>query len=475
MKTTISHRAPRNLRKTIQKIVFLALVLGLATSTLTGCRRLLSRKPDKPPIIIILIDTWRADHAGVYGYQRDITTNIDLFATGAVRFDNAQATASWTVPSIVSLFTGVYPWRHGITRATLDGEKGVKSQPILNPRYITLAESLKAAGYATFGVSANGHLDPKYGMGQGFDNYEVFSFSNQGQVNDTLKKWNRQLRRTYRKGQPYFLFVHYFDPHHPYLPHKKWLDEWRPGFDPKSVADYTDANKFMKKVSKQFFYDNPAEMQVLIDLYDSEIAFVDNSLGGLLSKLPGAKDAVVVVTADHGEAFGDHHNMLHGSDLYRETMRVPLIIQWPGKQFAGRSVTAPVSLVDLYPTLAGWAGAAPPPYLDGRDLRALPDRPAGDDLIYAETHRGDDHHWMAVLSGQYKWMREEDTGVEMLYRLDQDPAETRNLAEAEAEQNARLRELWEKRPHPAVLFEPGDTGKNIDPDLEKKLRNLGYL
>jgi arylsulfatase A-like enzyme len=449
------------------------LLTSLAVS-LPGCGRWL-RPPAKPPIILIIIDTLRADHVGAYGYSRPTTPNLDKFAVQAQRYDNAQAPATWTVPSMASLFTGVYPWRHGVNTATLTGHRGVEMQPVLSDRFVTLAETLKKAGYATYGATANGHMGPQFGMAQGFDHYESFMFLNRGAVAKVIENWNRDLRKLYRRGQPFFLYVHYFDPHHPYQANKPWINKWRPNVDLDWVKDIA-GNHFTGAVASGRFYEHPEEMQFLIDLYDSEVAAVDASVDQVLRVLPDLRRCLIVVTSDHGEAFGDHQNMMHGQDLYAETLRVPLFIKWPGNEFAGSLVNEPVSLVDLYPTLAKLAGAAPPDYLDGVDIRPLGrGEKSGPRAIFAATGRSDGTRWSGVLAGGFKWMRHDSVGTELLYRYVNDPTDTQNLTRRNPEAVERLRRLWDERANAEILFPPGDTGVGIDPAAREQLKNLGYI
>jgi arylsulfatase A-like enzyme len=427
----------------------------------------------RPPIVLIVVDTVRADHVGVYGAAHPTTPNIDRFAARAVRFDNAQAPSSWTVPSMASLFTGVYPWRHGVNTAESTGPTGVKGQPVLSERFVTLATALRQAGYATFGVTANGHLDPKFGLARGFETYRFFSFVKHEPVDRAFAATAPELRRALRRGQPYFLYLHYFDPHHPYLPVRPWIDQWRPDVDPERIKTLTQT-EFNRLVLENYFLQHRDAMRLLADLYDSEIAAADASVGAALRALPGADRALIVITADHGESFGDHRNMLHGGDLFAETLRVPLLIRWPGATTA-TVVPAPVSLVDLYPTLAAAAGAAPPDYLDGVDLTGLArGEPAPSRALFAATERDPRLSWSAVLADGWKWLRNEENGDELLFHVAADAADKKNVAAAEPQRVQALRELWLGRPTPDILFPPA-AGPDLDPAYREKLHSLGYL
>jgi arylsulfatase A-like enzyme len=433
-----------------------------------------AKAPSKPPIVFIVIDALRADHVGAYGYARPTTPNLDAFARGAAKFENAETAASWTVPSVASFFTGVWPWRHGVNTAESPGPTGIMGQPVLSDRFLTLAESLQQAGYATFGVSGNGHLDAKYGMAQGFERYECFSFFKRERVDRTLAAWLPELRKTYAGGKPYFLYVHYLDPHSPYFPIKPWIERWRPGLQEANIKQVTQT-EFYRLVNDEFFFQNGDAMKLLVDLYDSEIAAADDSVGRLLRALPGLDNALVVITADHGEAFGEHHNLLHGTDVYGEVLRVPLLIRWPRTKTAA-IVRAPVSLIDLYPTLATAAGAAKPDYLDGVDLAPLARGAAAPSrTLFAVTDRDPKLRWAAVFRDEWKWVFSLSHGGETLFRFPNDPLDADDRAPREPRQQAELRRLWLTRPTTEPLFPPGSTGKAIDPALRERLHSLGYL
>lgn len=454
-----------------KKTLHFAVVIVLLLLYSAGCRpHQVETTPAGRPVILIVIDTLRADHVGCYGYQRKVTPNIDAFAAGAVRFANAHAAASWTVPSMTSMLTGVYPWDHGITKAEVINNGKVGGQPILSDQFTTLAEALQAAGYATFGVSANYHLHHKFGMGQGFDQYQVFGWVNRGPVDRQVEAWQNQLFRLRAQKKPYFLLVHYFDPHHPYLPSPEYIADWRPNVDLEAEKEYFD-ERFLKEINSEEIYNDPEHLQLLADLYDGEIAATDESVGKLLQSLPDLDDSLVIITSDHGEAFGEHHNMIHGLDLYAETERVPLLIKFPGKDRAGQVVSEPVSLIDLYPTIAGFAEAEKPKYLAGVDLFAdqLAER-----TLYAMIERSSAHRWRAIITGGKKWLYEERTEEQFLFDLAADPAEKHNLIAEKSENGSDYKALWMSAARRSPLFPPGESHE-MDPEERRQLKNLGYI
>ncbi len=442
----------------------------LAALALCGCKP--ERKEAPPPIVLIVIDTLRADHVGAYGYARPTTPSLDRFAATAIRFANAHAAASWTVPSMASLFTGAYPWDHGVVKAKVtDSLNQVDFQLTLNDKFVTLASTLRAAGYETFGVSANYHMHERYGMAQGFDHYKAFGFVDRRVVDQQVGDWLGRLAEARRQRRPYFLYVHYMDPHHPYLPIEPYISEWRPKYDKDEIASLHE-KLGRHELQVDYFLARPAAMGLLADLYDSGVKAADDSVGKLLAALPDLAHTTVVITADHGEAFGDHKNMIHGPDLFGETMRVPLLVQRADGARAGAVVDENVSLVDVYPTLANLAGAKRPSYLVGVDLFGPAAKAPR--TFFAATHYLDDDPVQAVVRAPYKLVVDLRTMRAGLFDISADPKEKKNLAE---EQPALVNELLAalaKARRPRPLFPPGNAGA-IDPTLRQQLKSLGYI
>jgi len=453
---------------TLRRLTIL-LLLSLLAFSASACG-----KAKQPPIVLIVIDTLRADHVGAYGYARSTTPALDAFAKQGVRFTHTYAPASWTVPSMNSLFTGVYPPKHGVVYAEIENVT-VANQQTMSKKFITLAESLQAAGYATFGISANYHMHEQYGMDQGFDHYKTFWFADREAVDGQLEIFLPQMQRVQKQGKPYFLFVHYFDPHHPYKINKGFTERMAPELDLELVQKYS-TTKFVDWAQDGVFLREPDKMQMLVDLYDGEVAACDDSVAKLLQNLPGYKQALVVLTSDHGEAFGEHENMIHGRDLYAETVDVPLAIKLPGGKQAGLTIDTPVSLIDLYPTLATLAGAQRPKYLDGVDLAPLwsgqapPER-----LLYSFTERVRENVWAAVIGPQYKLIHSVAENKFMLFDRLNDAAETDNVYKRHYDLALEYRRLLAEARGQEPLYHPGVTGEPMTEQLRSTLRDLGYL
>jgi arylsulfatase A-like enzyme len=217
-------------------------------------------------------------------------------------------------------------------------------------------------------------------------------------------------------------------------------------------------------------------MQLIRDLYDGEVMADDDSLGQLLKQIPALDDAVVIVIADHGEAFGDHHNLSHGLDLYTETLRVPLVFKLPKNEHAGLVIENQASLIDLYPTLAGLAGAEKPKYLEGGDLSPLwSGRPMPERMLFAMTQRAPEHVWYSALGPRYKFLFFDSENRYEMYDMRRDPSEQSNIIKKQHDlaQDYR-RELAEERRR-SPLFNPSVVGAPMSDELRNALHQLGYL
>jgi arylsulfatase A-like enzyme len=321
----------------------LGLILGLA-----GCAR--SEKPDerRDNVVVVVIDTLRRDHLATYGYGRQTAPFLDRLAREGAALEGVSPT-SWTKPATASLLTGLHPLRH----------QAIGRLDALPAEAATLAERLQGEGYRTFGVSANGWVSEELGFAQGFDRLLLLDSEGSEAVN------RRLFPLLDRLAPPYFLYVHYVDPHAPYAPRTAWDGGALPAAlrdqGPVSV-DSLEANT-VKQRPRDF-------MDRVRDLYDGEIRGVDRELERLVGELERRglmKDTVLVVTSDHGEEFEDHGRMSHGLSLYEEVVQVPLVIHAPHRIAAGlRGGLA--SLVDVVPTLLDLLGHPGGEGLDGASV-----------------------------------------------------------------------------------------------------------
>jgi len=446
-------------------------LLLLVLLLLVGCSKF--KPPPVTPVYLIVIDTLRTDSLGVYGGKRP-TPFLDEFAKQAVVFDNCLSTSSWTVPSVASLFTGMYPFHHGTVKAVQDQGK-VLSQQELSAGNQTMAEVFKDAGYRTYGVSANGHIVKRYGFAQGFDEYDEYNFLAKEVVAGSWAGMLPRVTGEVRFGQPTFVMLFYFDPHHPYIPQDPYIDQYYPGWEKHERADEMYSIGFTEMHKKGEFDKEPELYNIIRALYDSEVAGMDVHLAQVIPQLPRVDDAIVVIVSDHGESFGEQGKILHGNNLHQQETHVPLIIKLPHNRLAGTRIAAPVSLVDVLPTLAALVKAKTSPRVDGVSLlpllagRELKDRPIflHLDMPWAQ-HRG-------MVRWPHKIIVRADQS-NSVFDLSADPLEERDLAGSQDAQqlDTWLKEIAEKTEND-VHFPPRVLTDEMTTDMRDKLRGLGYL
>jgi arylsulfatase A-like enzyme len=342
-------------------LLLLLLILGFGLGLVHGgCRRGETSRaeaprapsPDRPSIVLFTLDTTRADHLGCYGSASARTPALDALARDAVRFTNAHATCPITLPSHASMLTGLYPFRHGVRENTSFALPAAAD---------TLAEKLAREGYETAAFVASVVLSGATGIGQGFATFaeprrgtrpdRFFPSIRASEVNAKVRAWWEKRD----PARPFFLWIHYYDPHAPYEP-------------------------------------PPEFAQAAASPYDGEISAADAALGevlALLAPLQRAKRLLTIATADHGESLGFRGEPTHEIFVYEPVVRVPLLVRWPDGSGAGSVRDDVVSLVDLAPTILAAAGAALSADLDGVDLRPPP---AERRAVYAESW----YPWLAL-------------------------------------------------------------------------------
>ncbi|MDE0886241.1 MAG: sulfatase [Myxococcota bacterium] len=387
-------------------------------------------------LLLVTFDTTRPDRVGFYGNDEVQTRNLDRLATDGIVFSNAIATTSTTLPAHASILTGLYPHRHGAR---------VNSRQALPQSIPTLAEILKSEGYGTAAFVSAFVLDAKFGLDQGFDRYNAvtdrkgnstgYSERSAAKTTNAAISWLKRNRK-----RPYFLWVHYYDPHAPY----------------KALAQFVDATS---------------------NAYDAEIASTDFQLGRLLEAVEIADsrrrdETLVVVTADHGEALGEHGELVHGLLAQEATVRIPLLFYATEGLARGVHVPTRVSQVDLVPTITSLLGVPAPEEVDGVDLvgEVSPSRAVLSESVYGYAH----WNWApisAIYQGRWKYI---ESPRPELYDLEADALEQTNLYEENLEQAALLAaELREQRGPNAYKLPDGEF--DFEPEEIEYLRTLGYV
>jgi choline-sulfatase len=405
--------------------------------------------PPTPNILLITLDTTRADRLGAYGYGRARTPRLDRLAREGVLFEHARTAAPTTLPAHVSLLTGRYPAAHGVRN------NGVP----LSEKVPTLASALHAGGYRTAAFVSSFVLDRRFGLAPGFDHYDDRLDAGPGVAAEPVER--RGDRTVLAAGQwldenagprapsaapaahsaPFFVWLHLYDPHDPYV----------------APAPYRDA-----------FVDQP---------YDGEIAFADSVIGSLIDQLERLgllSSTVVAVIGDHGESLGDHGEATHGMFVYEAAMRVPAILRWPGSLPAGHRVAPMVRSIDLAPTLMDLAGLPPMSGVEGESLMPLVRaEAAGPVSAYGETYFPLLFmNWSPLRSLQDdRWKLIEAPEPE-LYDLVSDPSEQTNLAVREPARTAAMRRALDS----STASRPSaPAGAMPSRETVEKLAALGYV
>lgn len=450
---------PRNLA--------LAVLVVLAPYVLNGCgnddapagpkgehpRDTSSGAPNKPNVLIISLDTLRADHLSCYGNEHRTSPRIDALAAAGTRVREAWSTTSWTLPSHVSMLTGLPISVHGVCDSLL---WSLPDRPAVPLRGVWLSEVLQEEGYRTAGYFSWKYLERQFGFGVGFDTWERVPYSpatlpgigdelarlrkagdldgarelmlanadlmrvGQPTSDDCVDSALAWLDEAATDDRPFFLFVHLFDVHDPYTPPAP--------YDRAFDADYEgpiDGHDVLGPKSQVRRGMAEADLRHLKALYDGEIAWVDFQVGRLLDRLEGHEldqDTLVVVTGDHGEEFFEHGKKTHREQLYRESVHVPLILRLPGVVPEGLELEEPASLCDLLPTVLSICGAELPPAVWGRDLLDPGDPRSRQRPVYSELlafpqkgpparHLGirvEDDHWLWVRSSEGETLHHHD-------------------------------------------------------------------
>jgi arylsulfatase A-like enzyme/Flp pilus assembly protein TadD len=394
-------------------------------------------------VLLITVDTLRADHLGCYGDSAASTPVIDRLAADGVLFEQAETAAPITLPSHASILTGTYPAFHGVRN---------NGNYRLGPRAETLAEMLKSYGYKTGAVISGYPLVTRFGLSQGFDSYDDRLPPEKDRQTGYRERGAEEVSRAgiawlaASPGQRFFLWLHFYDPHAPYNPPSPYAER---------------------------FSRTP---------YDGEIAYVDNELGRVLEKLRDlglSGSTLVALVSDHGEGLGDHGESTHGAFLYESTLRVPMILSLPGPLPRGNRVATPVRTIDLVPTILRLVDLPEPDEVQGTSLLPLASRRRADLLLKSVSETllpRENYGWseMAALRiGDWKYVQ---APREELYDLKADPKETNNLAGKREGDAARMRdEIHRLMAEAAPAGAPIAYRQELDETARERLRSLGYL
>ncbi|MDH3403502.1 MAG: sulfatase [Acidobacteriota bacterium] len=445
----------------MKKLAALGALLALAAGAWLALR---DRRPTG--FILISIDTLRADHLGAYGYPLDTSPFFDEFSERGTLFTNAIVQLPGTLPSHMSIFTGLYPAEHGV----------YPPDSVLSPEIRTLPEAFQAAGYRTAGFTEGGYVAGHYGFERGFDTFRAVNTGKPGAAGrtfDLVRDWIDTLE----EGDKFFVFVHTYEVHDPYIAMEPFGRNSWPG-EPPDTWEPTGAN--LTAASLGELPVTPEAVRYFGALYDAGIRYVDEVLRGFMEHLWAAdlaRDTTVIITSDHGEEFLEHGSFVH-RQVYNETLHVPLLIRRLGQR-RGARVSRLVQSVDLAPTLLDLAG-----------IRRSGMTPSGTSLVpllrgarqatgaeaYAEGMSVPTRTlYRQTDSGLYQLLltREGDESVRReLYRLDDDPRQQKDLA---PRRSALVRELEAALERYRWDVKANAGRAELSEEQTDRLKALGYL
>ena len=454
---------------------------------------------NRPNVVLISLDTTRADHLSVYGYARRTSPKLEAFAAGATLYRHAYANGDMTLPSHASMLTGLYPTQHG-------AHADHSLYTAISDQVPTLPEVLQKAGYRNYAAVANFiFLDPRYGFARGFDTFlmprplPVVSNAATYLLRTGLYSltvpwlWTEAMRRFFTAdeiaavgetfparagGKPFFLFLNFMEAHRPLVTpghFRKMFPGYDQGFDELEIRSWE------YDVFRELHTVTPEERTKLHADYDGGIAYMDDATGRLLDRLkrqPWYDASLIIITSDHGELFGEKQLIDHGNSVDHGITGIPMIVKFP-HQKQGRVVESPVSQVDIFATIAAAAGAVAPPNA-GADL-AAGDPGAARAIVlesyptsaYITLHKKMDRMERALVKGRWKMVRS-NRGRRDLYDMASDPEETNNLWNARNDVARELDELMRNwvatRGGQVPLTKSGPS----DPEMMQRLKSLGY-
>ncbi len=472
-----THRACQRPRRALPRLEREALLALASILLLASCQ------PQESPknVVLIVVDTLRYDHLGSYGYPRETSPALDRFASEGARFEHAYASAPWTKPSIASMFTGLHANSHSV----------LALEDMLPDSANTLAEELTAAGYRAGAVISQALIGSEYNYQQGFEYF--LEDHAQGHLYVSTPAVTEQaialLDELTLEPRPFFLFVHYFDPHYFYLRHPEYDFA---GERPERIR-WSGGITGLRNLEPAA---NAEERRFLIDAYDEEIRFTDAGIGELLDALRDRKlydDSLIVFTADHGEEFFEHGWLGHSVGITEELVHVPLIIRLPCGEAAGELIKTPTSLVGLSPTILEILGIEPT-VRSFREPSFAPliheERAAAKGFVPESVYFEVDFerlleseqmksfasvHQQAIRVGQFKLVMDEQSEEFKLYDIAEDPKEDHDLSAEKPEIVQSLVLLLRKKMASLAKHRLEPERREITPEETEMLRGLGYV
>ena len=421
-------------------------------------------KKDTPPnIVFIIIDTLRADHTHMgEGESRETPALKKLFENDSAFFGSSYSNAPWTLPSISSMITSKYPSEIGV----------IKRNSKIDEKFITLAEVLKKNGYGTHGVITHIFLKKKYGLGQGFDTYlEKIDSSDNNLLSITSPEVTSEAIKIIEanREKPFFMFLHYFDPHYRYIDHEgksTYSGPFLPEEDESKKAEIIRKNQFSSN-----------DLDYFRECYRSEIRFTDKHIEIVIEKLKqqGLYDnTIIVIVSDHGEEFGERGTLGHGQSLFNEQTLIPFILKLPENYKKKITIRPQFSNIDISPTILDVAGISIPESFRGTSILNV----KGSETVFMEVNEKKYdtlYNQCAIVHKGWKLIKDFETNKFGLYDLEGDKPEKENRFEADKKVFFRMYKILKR--YIRLIEDSKHTSQEtkLTAEEQKKLETLGYI
>ncbi len=414
---------------------------------LPGCLK----REHRPNIVLILVDCLRADYLRQYGFEQNRAPFLNSLFKKSTYFERVFSASSWTAPSTASMFTGLYPFQHGVTMGLLAQMKLIEKDPTIRINRIpekveTLPEKLKKAGYATFGFSDNSNISPKQGFDQGFDLLRYWSKQGADFINQNIIALSAKIKQS----SPYFLYIHYNDLH---MPYKIEL--------PESEQTADQAMNLKKR-------------------YGLELSFVDQKIAELFKTFGWEKNTLLIFVADHGEEFNEKGFYGHGKSLYNTVIHIPLFFYYPENNFfKSQIISKNVSNIDIFPTLLEFLGLKIPDNISGESLlKLIKGEKTENRFILSHLHlrriEKTELIMKAAIYKDFKYIYRFPKN-EFFFSLKKDFQENFNVINEALKLSREFKAYYFNFEKNSVRFNPDYVGITLDPQAIQELKTLGYI
>jgi len=457
-------------------------ILSISFIFLSSCTGSRTKKLDElPNVVFIVIDTLRSDHLPFYGYSENTAPFLNELAKEGVVFNNTYSASSWTAPATASIFTSLYPFQHRVILNMLATMMFNKNNPDyriklnrIPKEIVTLGESFKDKGYATFGFADNVNIGKKEGFDQGFDKFYTFNYKRGKHLNEIVLNHSKEIK----KSGKYFVYIHYMDVHQPNHENSDWLMG-------KEIA------KISVKDSGEFNIKKKIKNETLF--YDGEINYVDRRIKELFEHFKWKKNTLVIMTADHGEELWDHGRWGHGYSLYKEVTKVPMFFYYSGDKknyFKKGSAEQNVSTIDILPTLRDFIGLKKDSANEGVSLLKILENgekeKTNNRFIFSHLFKKrivspnvDGFEAYSVINGNYSFIKslpgQKRMFKLMFFDLKKDPEQKNNIFKTNIVKANKLRSRFIKFYKVCRKFKKDIVNYTSNKKEMEKLKTLGYI